>query len=144
LARNISSNLNVKLIEPVLKIFSDGESKLRFPSVNNKHCIIVQSLYPPSDRHIIQLLMLIHKCKKDNASRLTVIIPYMAYARQDKAFLEGEVISVAVIAQVIENLGVDEVITVDIHSEVSLSYFSIKIKNVTAIPILAEYIKTNV
>lgn len=144
LARNISSKLNVKLIEPELKIFSDGESKLRFPSVNNKHCIIVQSLYPPSDRHIIQLLMIIHKCKKDNASKLTVIIPYMAYARQDKAFLEGEVISVAVIAQVIENLGVDEVITVDIHSEVSLSYFSIKIKNVTAIPILAEYIKTNV
>ena len=144
LARNISSKLNVKLIEPELKIFSDGESKLRFPSVNNKHCIIVQSLYPPPDRHIIQLLMIIHKCKKDNASKITVIIPYMAYARQDKAFLEGEVISVAVIAQVIENLGVDEVITVDIHSEVSLSYFSIKIKNVTAIPILAEYIKTNV
>jgi ribose-phosphate pyrophosphokinase len=144
LARSISRNLNVKIIEPELKIFSDGETKLRFPSVNNKHCIIVQSLYPPPDRHIIQLLMIIHKCKKDNASKITVIIPYMAYARQDKAFLEGEVISVAVIAQVIENLGVDEVITVDIHSEVSLSYFSIKIKNVTAIPILAEYIKTNV
>ena len=144
LARNISSNLNVKLIEPELKIFSDGESKLRFPSVNNKHCIIVQSLYPPPDRHIIQLLMIIHKCKKDNASKLTVIIPYMAYARQDKAFLEGEIISIAVLAQVIENFGVDEVITVDIHNDVSLSYFSVNIKNVTAIPTLAEYIKKNI
>ena len=144
LARNISSNLNVKIIEPELKIFSDGESKLRFPSVNNKHCIIVQSLYPPPDRHIIQLLMIIHKCKKDNASKLTVIIPYMAYARQDKAFLEGEIISVGVLAQLIENFGVNEVITVDIHNEVSLSYFSINTKNVTAIPILAEYIKNKV
>jgi ribose-phosphate pyrophosphokinase len=144
LARNISSNLNVKIIEPELKIFSDGESKLRFPSVNNKHCIIVQSLYPPQDRHIIQLLMIMHKCKKDNASKLTVIIPYMAYARQDKAFLEGEIISVGVLAQLIENFGVNEVITVDIHNEVSLSYFSINTKNVTAIPILAEYIKNKV
>ena len=65
LARSISHNLNVKIIEPELKIFSDGESKLRIPSVNNKDCIIVQSLYPPPDRHIIQLLMIIHKCKKD-------------------------------------------------------------------------------
>jgi ribose-phosphate pyrophosphokinase len=136
--------LNVKLIEPELKIFSDGESKLRFPSVNNKHCIIVQSLYPPPDKHIIQLLMIIHKCKKDNASKITVIIPYMAYARQDKAFLEGEIISVGVLAQLIENFGVNEVITVDIHNEVSLSYFSINTKNVTAIPILAEYIKNKV
>ena len=144
LARNISKNLNVKIIEPELKIFSDGETKLRFPSVNNKHCIIVQSLYPPPDRHIIQLLMIIHKCKKDNASKITVIIPYMAYARQDKAFLEGEIISIAVLAQVIENFGVDEVITVDIHNDVSLSYFSVNIKNVTAIPALAEYIKNNI
>jgi ribose-phosphate pyrophosphokinase len=144
LARNISSNLNVKIIEPELKIFSDGESKLRFPSVNNKHCIIVQSLYPPPDKHIIQLLMIIHKCKKDNASKITVIIPYMAYARQDKAFLEGEIISVGVLAQLIENFGVNEVITVDIHNEVSLSYFSINTKNVSAIPILAEYIKNKV
>lgn len=144
LARSISHNLNVKIIEPELKIFSDGESKLRIPSVNNKHCIIVQSLYPPPDRHIIQLLMIIHKCKKDHASKITVIIPYMAYARQDKAFLDGEIISIAVLAQVIENFGVDEVITVDIHQEVSLSYFSLKIKNISAIPLLADYIKNNV
>jgi ribose-phosphate pyrophosphokinase len=144
LARSISHNLNVKIIEPELKIFFDGESKLRIPSVNNKDCIIVQSLYPPPDRHIIQLLMIIHKCKKDHASKITVIIPYMAYARQDKAFLDGEIISIAVLAQVIENFGVDEVITVDIHQEVSLSYFSIKIKNISAIPLLADYIKNNV
>ncbi len=144
LARSISHNLNLKIIEPELKIFFDGESKLRIPSVNNKDCIIVQSLYPPPDRHIIQLLMIIHKCKKDHASKITVIIPYMAYARQDKAFLDGEIISIAVLAQVIENFGVDEVITVDIHQEVSLSYFSTKIKNISAIPLLADYIKNNV
>jgi ribose-phosphate pyrophosphokinase len=141
LAKNISKNLDIKFIEPELKIFSDGESKIRIPSVDHKHCIIVQSLYPPIDRHIIQLLMIIHKCKRDNASKITVIIPYMAYARQDKVFLEGEVISISVLAELIQNCGTTEVITVDIHNELSLSYFSITIKNISAIPIIAEYLK---
>lgn len=143
LAKSISKNLNVEFIEPELKIFSDGESKIRIPSVDHKHCIIVQSLYPPIDRHIIQLLMMIHKCRRDNASKITVVIPYMAYARQDKVFLEGEIISISVLAELIQNCGTTEVITVDIHSELSLSYFSITIKNVSAIPILAEYLKKN-
>ncbi|MGE3859399.1 MAG: ribose-phosphate diphosphokinase [Nitrososphaeraceae archaeon] len=143
LAQNISKNLNVRFVEPELKIFSDGESKIRISSVDHQHCIIVQSLYPPIDRHLIQLLMLIHKCKKDNASKITVIIPYMAYARQDKVFLEGEIISISLIAELIESCGTSEVITVDIHNELSLSYFSISIKNISAIPILAEYVRDN-
>jgi ribose-phosphate pyrophosphokinase len=143
LAKSISKNLNVEFIEPELKIFSDGESKIRFPSVDHKHCVIVQSLYPPIDRHIIQLLMMIHKCRRDNASKITVIIPYMAYARQDKVFLDGEIISISVLAELIQNCGTTEVITVDIHNELCLSYFSITIKNVSAIPILAEYLKKN-
>ena len=141
LARNISINLKTKFIKPELKIFSDGESKICLPSLDSKHCIIVQSLYPPIDRHIIQLLMIIHKCKSDNASNITVIIPYMAYARQDKAFIEGEIISISVLADLIQNCGTNLVITVDIHSELSLSYFSMKIKNVSAIPILAEFLQ---
>lgn len=143
LAMRISKNLKTELIEPELKIFSDGESKIRLPSLYNKHCIIVQSLYPPIDRHIIQLLMIIHKCKSDNASKITVIIPYMAYARQDKAFLEGEIISISVLADLIQNCGTNEVITVDIHNELSLSYFSIIIKNISAIPILADFLLNN-
>jgi ribose-phosphate pyrophosphokinase len=143
LAMRISKNLNTEFIVPELKIFSDGESKIRLPSLYNKHCIIVQSLYPPIDRHIIQLLMIIHKCKSDNASKITVIIPYMAYARQDKAFLEGEIVSISVLADLIQNCGTNEVITVDIHNEISLSYFSIIIKNVSAIPILAEFLQNN-
>ncbi len=143
LAKSISKNLNVKFIESELKVFADGESKIRIPSVDKKHCIIVQSLYPPIDRHIIQLLMIIHKCRGDNASKITVIIPYMAYARQDKMFLEGEIISILVLAELIENCGTTEIITVDIHNEHSLSYFSITIKNISAIPILAEYLKNN-
>ena len=59
LAFNIAKRLNIKFIKPELRIFADGESKIKLESVENNQCIIIQSLYPPIDRHIIQLLMII-------------------------------------------------------------------------------------
>lgn len=127
-------------MKPEIKIFSDGESKIRMQYVQNKHCIIIQSLYPPIDRHIIQLLMIIQKCKIDGASKITVIIPYMAYARQDKEFIKGEVITIALLAELIKYFKVYRIITVDIHNESSLSYFGSNAKNVSALPLLAKYV----
>lgn len=144
LAFNIAKRLNIKFIKPELRIFADGESKIKLESVENNQCIIIQSLYPPIDRHIIQLLMMIQKCRRDKALKTIVVIPYMAYARQDKAFLEGEVISISILAEIIECFGVSRVITVDIHSQSSLSYFGNIIKNISAIPVLAEYTLQNV
>lgn len=144
LAFNIAKRLNIKFIKPELRIFADGESKIKLESVENNQCIIIQSLYPPIDRHIIQLLMMIQKCRRDKALKTIVVIPYMAYARQDKAFLEGEVISISILAEIIECFGVSRVITVDIHSQSSLSYFGNIIKNISAIPVLAEYALQNV
>lgn len=144
LAFNIAKRLNIKFIKPELRIFADGESKIKIESVENKQCIIIQSLYPPIDRHIIQLLMMIQKCRRDKALKTIVVIPYMAYARQDKAFLEGEVISISILAEIIECFGVSRVITVDIHSQSSLSYFGNIIKNISAIPVLAEYALQNI
>lgn len=144
LAFNIAKRLNIKFIKPGLRIFADGESKIKLESVENNQCIIIQSLYPPIDRHIIQLLMMIQKCRKDKALKTIVVIPYMAYARQDKAFLEGEVISISILAEIIEYFGVSRIITVDIHSESSLSYFGNIIKNISAIPVLAEYALQNI
>ncbi|MGE5862875.1 MAG: ribose-phosphate diphosphokinase [Nitrososphaerales archaeon] len=144
LAFNIAKRLNIKFIKPELRIFADGESKIKLESVENNQCIIIQSLYPPIDRHIIQLLMMIQKCRRDKALKTIVVIPYMAYARQDKAFLEGEVISISILAEIIECFGVSRVITVDIHSQSSLSYFGNIIKNISAIPVLAEYALQNI
>lgn len=144
LASNIAKRLNIRVINPEVRIFADGESKIKIESVKNKQCIIIQSLYPPIDRHILQLLMMIQKCRKDKALKTIVVIPYMAYARQDKAFLEGEVISISILAEIIEYFGVSRVITIDIHSESSLSYFGNIIKNISAIPILAEYALQNI
>ncbi|MGD1836434.1 MAG: ribose-phosphate diphosphokinase [Nitrososphaeraceae archaeon] len=143
LAENISNLLNINLVYPELKIFDDGESRIRINGISNKNCIIVQSLYPPVDRHIMQLLMIVQKCKIENAEKITAIIPYMAYARQDKVFQDGEIISIALLSKLLKSLGVDKIITIDIHNEISETYFSMEFINISAIPTLAKYIINN-
>ncbi len=146
LATNISKAMDLSLICPELRIFSDGESKVRIKEkLENKTCIIVQSAFPPQvDRHILQTLMLLKKCVDDSANNIIVVVPYMAYARQDNAFLEGEVVTTELLANMFGLLGARNMVTVDIHSLRALSYFEERMNsiNVSAIPLLADYAKS--
>ena len=120
-----------------LRIFSDGESNIKLGKVG-KNCVIVQSTYPPVDTHLIQLLMMAKKCTDDGAQHICAVIPYLCYARQDKAFLEGEVVSIDLVAKLLQAVEVQHVITVDIHSQLAMSYFT-SIQNVSSVPLLADY-----
>ncbi|MGH9992828.1 MAG: ribose-phosphate diphosphokinase [Nitrososphaera sp.] len=141
LAARIAEHLGAELVIAELKIFSDGESRLSIGNTK-KNCIVVQSTYPPVDTHIMQALMLAKKCDDDGASDVCVVVPYLAYARQDRAFLEGEAISISLLAKLVSASGIKNLITVDIHSQRAMSYFdSIGIRNVSSIPLLAEYAK---
>lgn len=146
LATNISKVMGVSLICPELRVFSDGESKIRIKEeLKNKACIVVQSAYPPQvDRHILQTLMLLKKCIDDSAKNIVIVVPYMAYARQDNAFLEGEVVTTELIANMYEIFGARYMVTVDIHSLRALSYFEERMHsiNVSAVPLLADYAKS--
>ena len=146
LATSISKVMGVSLICPELRVFSDGESKIRIKEeLKNKTCIVVQSSYPPQvDRHILQTLMLLKKCIDDSAKNIVVVVPYMAYARQDNAFLEGEVVTTELIANMYEIFGARNMVTVDIHSLRALSYFEERMHsiNVSAVPLLADYAKS--
>jgi ribose-phosphate pyrophosphokinase len=140
LARRIARDLDAELVPVDVRIFIDGESKIKtIGNVENKYCVIVQSMYPPTDRHILQALMMIKKCTDSRAANVYAVIPYMAYARQDRAFLEGEVASMGVVAKLLEAVGTKRVITVDIHSSLALSHFTINIQNISSIPVLANY-----
>lgn len=146
LATNISKAMGVSLICPELRVFSDGESKIRIKEkLKNKVCIVVQSAYPPQvDRNILQTLMLLKKCVDDSAKNIVVVVPYMAYARQDNAFLEGEVVTTELIANMFEIFGARNMVTVDIHSLRALSYFEERMHsiNVSAVLLLADYAKS--
>jgi ribose-phosphate pyrophosphokinase len=136
-ANNIAKKLGAQLILARLTKFSDGESKIKLDKAVKK-CIIVQSTYPPTDTHIIQLLMMASKCREDGAEEICAVIPYLGYARQDRAFLEGETVSIALMAKLFETVGIKHIITADIHSPLAMSYFT-SIQNVSSVPLLADY-----
>jgi ribose-phosphate pyrophosphokinase len=137
LADKIARRLGAHLAVASLKIFSDGESSIKLGTVG-KNCIIVQSTNPPTDTHLIQLLMMAKKCTDDGAQDICAIIPYLGYARQDRAFLHGEVVSISLVAKLFESVGLKHIITVDIHSELAMSYFG-SIQNVSSVPLLADF-----
>jgi ribose-phosphate pyrophosphokinase len=137
LANNIAKRLGARLTVASLRIFSDGESNIKLSKVG-KNCVIVQSTHPPTDTHLIQLLMIAKKCTDDGAQHVCAVIPYLGYARQDRAFLEGEVVSIDLVAKLFETVGVEHIITVDIHSQLAMSYFA-SIQNVSSVPLLANY-----
>jgi ribose-phosphate pyrophosphokinase len=137
LANNIAKRLGAQLTVAGLRIFSDGESNIKLSKVG-KNCVIVQSTHPPTDTHLIQLLMIAKKCTDYGAQHICAVIPYVGYARQDRAFLEGEVVSIGLVAELIESVGIEHIITVDIHSELAMSYFP-SIQNISSVPLLANY-----
>ena len=137
LAAGIARYLGAELVAAELRVFSDGESKIKLAGKVGKKCVVVQSTHPPADSHLLQAMMIARKCA-DAGAKVCAVIPYLAYARQDRAFLEGEGVSAALVARLLEASGANSIITVDIHSQMALSYFK-NARNVSSIPLLADY-----
>jgi ribose-phosphate pyrophosphokinase len=141
LAKRIARRLKAPYIEAQTKIFPDGESKITFSSIPKKSIIlVVQSTYPPVDTNLLQTLAIISQARKAS-SKIYAIIPYMGYARQDRQFLSGEVVTMSIVAKMLQAAGAKKVIVVDIHSKTALNHFKIPTVNVSAIPELAKYFK---
>jgi ribose-phosphate pyrophosphokinase len=142
LAKKIAENLKASIVPVNLKDFPDGEYSLRFDSdLTDEEVIVVQSSGQPQDTNILQLLMLIDAAKDLGAEKVTAVVPYLAFARQDKRFLPGEAVSVATIVKLIEACGADRFLTVNIHSKDILKRFTIPTENISAITLLAEHFK---
>ena len=141
LAKRLARKLKAVYIQTETKIFPDGESKVTLGKIPKKSVIlVVQSTYPPVDTNLLQALSIISQVRKIS-SRTFAIIPYMGYARQDKQFLSGEVITMSVVAKMLQSVGAKKVIVVDIHSNTALNHFNIPTENISAVPELANYFK---
>lgn len=139
LALSLAKLLKADVVDVQAKIFPDGESKLRIRSlVQDRPVILVQSMYPPVDRHLIQALFLAHKLSEEGAE-VHALMPYLGYARQDKEFLPGEVVSLGVVVRLLRSSGIKRLVTVDIHGVEGLGLFSFPAYSVSAIPQLAEH-----
>ena len=141
LAKKISKKLKANLVKSEVKIFPDGESKITLKGkLSKSKTIIVQSIYPPVDSNLIQALSLISKAK-DYSTEVVVVIPYLGYARQDREFLPGEIVTMKVLGKLFQGAGASKIIVVDIHSKIGLKYFKIKTENISAIFDLTRYFK---
>ena len=141
LAEGVSALTGFGGVPVVFKVFPDGESYVRLDgSVQGENVAIVQTTCPPlQDGKLFQLGFIADAAKRGGAKKVTAVVPYLAYARQDKMFLSGEGISVETVARMLKATGVDELVTVNIHSEPALAKFPFPAKTLTAIPLLADY-----
>jgi len=141
LAKKLAKKIRAKYVKSELRVFPDGESKINIRAKPKKgKIIVVQSTFPPVDSNMIQALALISKAKQYSPNVIAVI-PYLGYARQDQAFLPGEIVTIKVIANLFKASGASKIIVVDIHSKIALKQFKIPSKNVSAVPELVKYFK---
>ena len=120
--------------------FPDGEVYIRLESsVQDEHTVIVQTTSPPQDSKLMQLAFMADAAKRNGARKVTVVVPYLAYARQDKIFLQGENVSIETVGNMLAAAGVSELITVNVHQENALAKFPFPARSLSAIPLIAEY-----
>jgi ribose-phosphate pyrophosphokinase len=141
LARKLAKKTKASYISSELRVFPDGESKITISARPKKgKIVVVNSTYPPVDSNLLQTLVLISKARQFS-SQIVSVIPYMGYARQDREFLPGEAVTLAVIAKLLKAAGASKVVVVDIHSRMGLRHFGGAITNVSAVSALASHFK---
>ncbi len=143
LTEEISHFLGVQLGRATVSTFSDGESHIEIiDNVRGRDVFIVQSTCPPSNDYIMELMFLTDALRRSSAGRITAVIPYFGYARQDRRVRSSRVpISARVVADMLTGVGIDRLLTVDIHAEQIQGFFNIPLDNVYGTPILLDYIR---
>ena len=141
LAKRIARKLKATYIKTEKKVFPDGESKITINKIPKKSIVIVvQSTYPPVDSNLLELLSIVSKVQRFS-SKVYAVIPYMGYARQDREFLDGEIITIRIVGKLLKASGVKKVLTVDIHSKLALKELKILSENVSAMEVLVKHFK---
>jgi len=142
LSQRVSKALNLPLSKFEIFIFPDGEKRVKVQDrVVDLHCIIIQPTAPPVDQNYMELFFMIDSLKRSGASRVTAVVPYLGYQRQDHVFRDGEAVSLEVIRSVLEVTGLDRIITFDLHTIKTPDLFKIEFVHLSALKLFAKTIK---
>ena len=143
LAEKLSKLSGMELLRIEHKLFPDGESYIRFPSerFRGEDLLIVQGTHPPQDRHIFQACLLAETALDLGARSVSLLAPYLAYARQDKRFLEGEAVSAQILLKLMKAAGYRKIYTVNVHSPWIAERSPIPLIDIHAEEALAEYVE---
>jgi ribose-phosphate pyrophosphokinase len=141
LGKRVAKLLNVRAVNVIFKRFPDGESYIRVEDeLKGEDVAIVQTTSPPQDTNLFQLFLMADTAKDLGAKKVSAVIPYLAYSRQDKRFLSGEAFSIKIVAKLLKDSGIDRLLTVNVHKKI-LAKFPFQAQSVSAIPLLAEHFR---
>ncbi len=138
LARRIAEHLHLSLGKATVQTFSDGEISVEIEeTVRGREVFIIQPTCKPTNDYIMELLVMVDALRRASAERVTAVVPYFGYSRQDRRPRSSRVpITAKVVANMIEAVGVDRILTVDLHADQIQGFFNIPVDNVYASPIL--------
>jgi ribose-phosphate pyrophosphokinase len=144
LAEKIARALHLQLSPLEIFVFPDQEKRIRIEvPVVDEETIIVQPTSTPADSNYMELFFIADALQRSGAKSITAIIPYLGYERQDHVFRDGEAVSLEVIVKTLQAVGIDKVVTVDLHSIKIPEVFQIPVSHVSALRLFAEIIKKN-
>src|SRR4030065_122091 len=142
LAKEIADFLDISVGDATVSTFSDGEIMVQInENVRGADVFVIQSTCMPVNHNIMELLLMIDALKRASAGRITAVIPYYGYARQDRKVLPRVPISSRLVADLITTAGTDRVLTVDLHAGQIQGFFDIPVDHLYAAPVLSAYVK---
>ncbi|SHF00935.1 ribose-phosphate pyrophosphokinase [Microbulbifer donghaiensis] len=143
LAQKIVDHMAIPLGEAVVKRFSDGEIAVEITdNVRGRDVFVVQSTCQPTNRNLMELILLVDGLRRASAGRITAVVPYFGYARQDRRVRSQRVpISAKVVADMMVSVGIDRVLTVDLHAEQIQGFFDVPVDNVYGSSVLLDDIE---
>lgn len=142
LSEKIAKELGQKLSELDIFIFPDDERRVRVrESVLGLDTVVVESTNKPAEKNYMELFFIVDALKRSGAKTVTAVIPYLGYQRQDHVFRDGEAVSLEVIVRTLEAVGVDKIISFDMHTPRIPELFKIPVSHLSALPLFAEKIK---
>jgi ribose-phosphate pyrophosphokinase len=140
LAESICRHIGIRLGDSVVTKFSDGEISVSlYESVRGSDVFIIQSTCQPVNDNLMELLIMVDACKRASAGRITAVVPYFGYARQDRKAKARDPISAKLVANLITSAGADRVLTMDLHASQIQGFFDIPVDNLLGSPLFAEY-----
>ncbi len=142
LAEEICRHLNISLGEADVSRFPDGEIKVKIEeSVRGEDVFIIQSTCPPANEYLMELLIMIDALRRASAGRITAVIPYYGYARQERKTQPREPITAKLVANLLVSAGANRVLTMDLHAGQIQGFFDIPVDQLEAVSILSNYFK---
>jgi len=142
LAQRITEYLGIKLGDMEISSFSDGETYVKInENIRGRDVFLIQPTHPPVNENLMELLIMIDACLRASAKRITAVVPYYGYARQDRKDRPRVPITAKLVANLITTAGADRILTLDLHVDQIQCFFDIKVDHLFAAPVIVDYFR---